>query len=713
MKQSTNIAISFILLLLPTIFVGWIGFTQIGNLEKKITSNFNQWAGLALNQARQTCIKENERFIKETINHFKKTAKKDIPNYKNLIPIQNLKGSRYISIVLDSNIKPFGLFPRNNQETIDGPLEWLQQLSTRKNYKNNHNLLKLLKIKTLLDANLLSKEVAQFFLQKVIPKDKTLDLIKFAILLPNTPYDFKLLKAATSGLSGFFEAKPPFLSRIEQEIVLTLAISLLNRTSKAIQNFPPGQAPSIDWGEMAREQILLTSNLVLNNKIYLLPIEAQKLTLKYIDPLLLNLSDKAWLEWFDPIKSKMLDQWDLQWNYQNRYLEVIRPLAPQLKRLRPGEYLSFPTLYKEFKIAILFKIKTNYDDLIYPCIFYDPRLLMESRLNSIETALKEEGIPFKVTLREQGILETHSAPPLTPNTQTKPLSKFTTIQITPLYSLILGVTPEKPKLTYKLQRKNLLLKSLLLIGLSFIAIAGGVLLFKTVKNERHLINLKTSFIERVSHELKTPLSLIQLYSETLANRQIGNQSDVKKFSEIIYKESLRLNSMIENVLNFSKHSHLNLKKKWPLINLKTPTLEVVELFFPQLKKEGFKVKVDCNAEAFARINVEEYKQAIINLISNARKFSLKEKEIAIRTFCKGNFFTLVVEDKGVGLGGEKPENLLKTFYRGTNSSHTRGVGLGLSIVNDFVKNINGTLNIENRATKGVIVTLRIPIDPSD
>ena len=241
---------------------------------------------------------------------------------------------------------------------------------------------------------------------------------------------------------------------------------------------------------------------------------------------------------------------------------------------------------------------------------------------------------------------------------------------------------------------------------------GAFLIARDISRESETTSLKTQFIHNVSHELKTPLTLIRLYGETLQRKENLKKEEKEEAYEIITKESERLSHMINNVLDFSRiemsRKEFNFKNN-DLAKVAQNTLDSYRYY---LEKKGFSIQKEI-ASDLPEMNFdgEAIASVLVNLLSNAMKFSHKIKEVTIKLFKDNGNVVLQVADQGIGISPKDTSRIFKRFYRVKNEivSETRGSGLGLTLVKHISKAHGGWIKVESEPGKGSIFSVILPI----
>ncbi len=250
------------------------------------------------------------------------------------------------------------------------------------------------------------------------------------------------------------------------------------------------------------------------------------------------------------------------------------------------------------------------------------------------------------------------------------------------------------------------------VTLTFFA---GHLLWRDTRRESRAAELRSEFVSSVSHELKTPLTSIRMFAETL---QIAGESDAidsqqrAEYLETIVGESERLTRLLNNVLDFSR-----LEKQARVYDLEPVDLQEVinaslrAMRFP-LTELGFHLQVDI-AEPLPLLNgdPDALEQAIMNLLHNAVKYSGKSREIALQAFPHEKKAVIEVTDHGIGIPEEEQARIFERFYRAT-SAVKRGIpgtGLGLALVAHITEAHGGTIEVKSALGEGSTFILRFPL----
>ena len=240
---------------------------------------------------------------------------------------------------------------------------------------------------------------------------------------------------------------------------------------------------------------------------------------------------------------------------------------------------------------------------------------------------------------------------------------------------------------------------------------GAVIVLNDITQLRNLENIRKQFVSNVSHELKTPITAIKGFVETLKNIDNNNQ-DQKKFLQIIESHSDRLNCIIDDLLNLSRIEEQSGKEKLNLKNQKLlPVIDqAVQDCDILIQDKSISVKVNCDKQISILQNSRLMQEALSNLISNAAKYSDNESEIIISVNQNNDKDIISIKDYGIGISKKHQERLFERFYR-VDESRSRdqgGTGLGLSIVKHIVNFHNGSITVNSEVDKGSTFSIIIP-----
>jgi signal transduction histidine kinase len=260
-------------------------------------------------------------------------------------------------------------------------------------------------------------------------------------------------------------------------------------------------------------------------------------------------------------------------------------------------------------------------------------------------------------------------------------------------------------------RRENFLYGVLLTFIVALMLMGAFLIVRDISRESETTRLKTEFVHNISHELKTPLTLIRLYGETLQRKEDLKKDERKEAYEIITKESERLSHLINNVLDFSRIEMGRKEFDFKKGSLAQIVRDTLESYRYHLEKKGFSIKKEI-ASDLPEMNFdgEALASVLVNLLSNAMKFSSKIKEVTVKLFKDSGSAVLQVADKGIGISPADTSRIFNRFYRVKNEivSDTGGSGLGLTLVKHIAESHGGRIKVESEPGRGSIFSVILP-----
>jgi signal transduction histidine kinase len=297
-------------------------------------------------------------------------------------------------------------------------------------------------------------------------------------------------------------------------------------------------------------------------------------------------------------------------------------------------------------------------------------------------------------------------------------------ELTPKESLVLTfrlyplpwklvVSQPEIKAIEKTARREIFFYGVLLIVILALMFLGAVMIVRDISRESETTRLKTEFVNNISHELKTPLTLIRLYGETLQRKENLTNGEKKECYEIITKESERLSHLINNVLDFSRIEMGRKEFDFKKGNLAEIIDDTLESYRYHLEKKGFAIYKEIDQDLTEmNFDGEAIASVLINLLSNAIKFSLKEKEVTVKLFREDGNAVLQIVDKGIGISQNEIPKIFHRFYQSENKivSERRGSGLGLTLVKHITEAHGGTIEVESEVGKGSRFIVSIPLE---
>jgi len=235
----------------------------------------------------------------------------------------------------------------------------------------------------------------------------------------------------------------------------------------------------------------------------------------------------------------------------------------------------------------------------------------------------------------------------------------------------------------------------------------------TMLRQKKISEMKTDFINNMTHEFKTPVATIMIASESLRDPEIASdQARATRLANIIYDENVRLGNHIERVLNIARLEKDNLKLEHQDVDMNDLAQAVVDSMELQLLKNDAQVHMHLDADEAVVVGDELHlSNVLFNLVDNAIKYSQGNPDITIRTKNVHKHIQLTVADKGIGMSRDQLSKIFDQFYRiPTGNRHdVKGFGLGLSYVNDIVKRCGGRVQVKSEKDKGTAFEIMLPI----
>lgn len=242
-------------------------------------------------------------------------------------------------------------------------------------------------------------------------------------------------------------------------------------------------------------------------------------------------------------------------------------------------------------------------------------------------------------------------------------------------------------------------------------VAGLLILIEDVTMQKNAEIMRSEFSANVSHELKTPLTTINGFAEMIKEGFITDIASIQKYSGMIYKEGLRLISLIEDIMRLSKiEEKVNIEES-PIINLKETAQYVVSVLGP--KAESSNVNLRLNAQdIFMKANKNYMNELLYNLVDNSIKYNKSGGSVDININKSEDSIIIDIKDTGFGISDEHKERIFERFYRvdKSRSKETGGTGLGLSIVKHIAELYDGVIDLDSKEGKGTEITIKFPLN---
>ena len=239
-----------------------------------------------------------------------------------------------------------------------------------------------------------------------------------------------------------------------------------------------------------------------------------------------------------------------------------------------------------------------------------------------------------------------------------------------------------------------------------------ILVVHDITQLRSLDSMRRDFISNLSHELRTPVSVIRANSETLIDSALEDKKQAKIFAKAILHNAERLTDMVSSLLDLSRIEYGELKLNFEEIDLNRFFKKFTQSIMSLSKKKNIDIKYLPNHKGSVSADFQAIERIMNNLVDNAIKYSEKGSEITISTSNEGkDYIKVAVEDNGEGISPEDQEQIFSRFFRTASARATdnQGSGLGLAIVKHLVNNLNGEVGLESKPEKGSIFWFTVPI----
>ena len=259
-----------------------------------------------------------------------------------------------------------------------------------------------------------------------------------------------------------------------------------------------------------------------------------------------------------------------------------------------------------------------------------------------------------------------------------------------------------------------LIMSILFTGL--VLFCFGYVIY-VIQRQKKVSEMKTDFINNMTHEFKTPIATISLAADSIGSPMIlGNQEKVKRFTNIIKQENSRMLNQVEKVLQMAMLDKKDFQLKLSRVDLHELIEQAVEHVNLKIAKRNGILRAELKAEnKFITADSTHISNLIHNLLDNAEKYSPEKVDITISTKNKSDGIVLSITDKGLGMTKDQLKNIFEKFFRvHTGNIHDiKGFGLGLSYVKAIVDAHNGKINVKSEPGKGSTFSIFLPSKPND
>lgn len=243
-------------------------------------------------------------------------------------------------------------------------------------------------------------------------------------------------------------------------------------------------------------------------------------------------------------------------------------------------------------------------------------------------------------------------------------------------------------------------------------ITGIILLLHDITQIRHLENVRSEFVTNVSHELKTPVTALKGFAETLLDGAMYDEVLLKKFLTIIKEESDRLHRLIMDILALSRIEQNPVAENVELVDVDEVIEQSARTIFEMATEKNIRVTIPEKTSASVMIETDRDKlqQIVINLLSNAINYTPVDGKVEVKLIEQEAEVIIEVTDNGIGIPAKDIDRVFERFYRvdKARSRHSGGTGLGLSIVKHLVENCGGRIEVESQEEVGSTFRVTLP-----
>ena len=241
---------------------------------------------------------------------------------------------------------------------------------------------------------------------------------------------------------------------------------------------------------------------------------------------------------------------------------------------------------------------------------------------------------------------------------------------------------------------------------------GTLIILNDITNLKRLEGVRRDFVANVSHELKTPITSIKGFMETLLDGALEKPEDARRFIEIIARQADRLDAIIEDLLSLSRIEQESERGEIPLEEGRLRDVLQAAIQATQARAETSQARVtcDCPADIKPLMNAPLLEQAVVNLIDNAIKYSGEGSIVAVSAHQENGVTRIHVRDNGPGIAAEHQKRIFERFYRVDKSRSRKmgGTGLGLSIVKYICQAHGGSVSVKSAPGEGSTFTISLP-----
>ena len=301
---------------------------------------------------------------------------------------------------------------------------------------------------------------------------------------------------------------------------------------------------------------------------------------------------------------------------------------------------------------------------------------------------------------------------ISPDSPTIPIARRTTAETGLPWSCTFFSADLDQELALLAGRRRFLATGL--VVMTVLLVAGGVLSAQSVRRELKVADLKSSLVAAVSHEFRTPLTLLRQTTEALADGRVDNADAQRRYYDMQLRATDRLQRLVEGMLDFGRLEAGAFELVREPFGFTTWVQEVTESFNVETANDATPVRVEAaSPETLVHADREALTRALWNLLDNAVKYSPAGAEVQVKIRTEDGQVAAQVCDRGPGIAANECEAIFDKFARGRHAAGAaQGTGLGLAMAREISRAHGGDVVVESRAGGGSIFTLSVPLEGS-
>jgi signal transduction histidine kinase len=274
----------------------------------------------------------------------------------------------------------------------------------------------------------------------------------------------------------------------------------------------------------------------------------------------------------------------------------------------------------------------------------------------------------------------------------------------PVWRVVVGPSGDPPLTLFSARQAYWLAG----VSIALILLALG-LAVQGHRRSKELARMQSDFIAHMSHQLKTPLSLLSAVLETIKLERVKSPQKLARYHQVLWEQTERLSSLVERILEFSRVKRRDTSYEFERLDLTELVRETVEAFQRSLEPEGFDIEVVGSGAPIVWADPAALEQALVNLLDNAVRYSGESRAIRVDVSAGPSAATIAITDRGIGIPADERPHIFDRFYRGSGATMNRhGFGLGLAICAELIMAHGGRVLVESEPGRGSTFTIRLP-----